>query len=273
LRLLRVAMEHKDIEVRNVAIRICRTWKQPDSARIVTPYLINLFVAARRNQRNDIGMALFSLCTENDRADIGDFVRSRLSDRFFTSLTVGFICNYADKRNIERLRPIALYLMDILSEDPVLSELRTSLTLKYLPINELASFYRSLINSDVLHADLFAYIITYLGRNVTQLTEEQWHSLQHELAQSNDPHLRRIALEILISRINRLKVENSSVNDEMRVFRADPSPLVASKAQFTFIKALDEPDEEDIQDEDDWDDDDEWGGDWNDDDEWDDESE
>lgn len=128
-----------------------------------------------------------------------------------------------------------------LEPDPLTVTLRIELAVDALPWEELASMLTRLAESGGLHCEALMTVVQGVEAvarhrlsGPARLTDAQEVGvLESVLASSQDEKLRRIALAALVALGNSPTGWTGERLERLRTYRADPSPLVASAAQFT----------------------------------------
>ena len=102
------------------------------------------------------------------------------------------------------------------------------------PARELAAFFARLAEQDTLRADELAFLCQYFGQPRQGLSEPLLVGLEATLSVSADERLRRIGLALLSGRARSASGWSGPLVERLRIYRADPSSLVAAAAQFIF---------------------------------------
>jgi hypothetical protein len=140
-----------------------------------------------------------------------------------------------------QIGPFVRALLPILAEDPLTILMRVRLTCTYVPLDDLAAFFQTLAATNELHAEALMKACDMLaGMAYRNNDPAQLERLERTLAASEDERLRRLALALLQGHDRRsYGAWNRQRLARLQIYRADPSVLVASAAQFTLPKEED----------------------------------
>lgn len=125
-------------------------------------------------------------------------------------------------------------ILEVLAEDPLTTCLQVKLAVCILPWDELATFFQQLASQGKMHAEAVLIAIHGIKSATYRNDANELVQLEQLLAPSEDENLRCIALTALITQ-SQVLGWNSERISRLYAFRNDTSPMVAEKAQFTFL--------------------------------------
>ena len=136
----------------------------------------------------------------------------------------------------ERLLPTVRAVLQSLQADPLTGVERVKLAVTALPWPELEAYLvamaeRSELTMDVMMSALCAFTFKEI-RHRSEIADIA--VLESALSTHADERLRRLALAALVALTSTPSGWTDALLARLQAYRADPSPLVAAAAQFTF---------------------------------------
>jgi HEAT repeat protein len=247
LRLIAALIAHPDQSVRLQALRYCSQLGIPDDERIVTPLLVNrtqeIIATAQTRAEYDEALAaaqaFFGVCASTDEAAVRAVIAALLPHRRTLREACASLTS-APRVLQRRLLPVLLAAVDALHSDPLTIKLRIAIAVERLPAAQLGDFLIEVVSSEAFHADALMNACALLDKVRTRSDAVEFEALEPRLGASPDERLRRMALAILVSRAGSAGGWDATLLERLRVYRADPSALAASAAQF-IIPDSDDP--------------------------------
>lgn len=241
LRLIATLIEHPDPQARMDALSFCALLGIPDDERALTPILANrvrdIITAAHSRAEYDEALAtakaLFGVCAANDEAVVAQTLTALSPHRRILQAAWLSLKN-APRARQRGLLPVFRAAIATLERDPLTVELRIMMAVSRLPASELGAFLTALASGDALHAAALMRACKWLADVRNRSDAEAFEALEPRLSRSRNERVRRLALAILDSRAGSAGGWDAALLERLRVYRADPSPLVASAAQFIF---------------------------------------
>jgi hypothetical protein len=138
-----------------------------------------------------------------------------------------------DTRARQRLLPVARATLDALEADPLTLTQRVRLAVRYLGADDLASYFERVSARQEWHDEALLVACATISDQEDRLSAEQWRAFEGRLSTSDDARLRRLAFAALKAWAARAGDWEGAPLERLRVYRADPAPLVAAVAQFT----------------------------------------
>ncbi len=247
LRLLAPLVTHPDAEAQREAVRYCAMLGIADEEQTLTPTLVarveEAVTAAQTRTDFDVGAAIaaafFGVCRANDTEGMARVMRALLPHRRPLERAVGSLT--AAPRTLERrLMPVLRAAIAALATDPLTTRLRVDIAIARFLADALETFLRDLATADALDAETLISTASKLASVRNRSDNAAFFALEARLGASDDERLRRLALAILQSRASNMGGWDDALLERLRIYRADPSPLVAAAAQFTFPAKADE---------------------------------
>jgi|SRR5579871_636327 len=232
-RIILMQLRHPDQEQRNWAMHYCTRFDFKDRQNLLVPRLLEIFAAPTGDDHDSAAEAILHVFVESQIPAIVQAVRALLPNRRALDAMESELLDRNTKDH-PACEVLARALLPVLAEDPMTVMLRISLTCHYFPLGELAAFFQMLAEHNELHAEALMSACNILagwyrpGAEIAQL-----EALEAALAASQDERLRRLALAVLKSGSKRRRTWDRQRLARLRAYRADPSVLVASAAQFT----------------------------------------
>lgn len=240
LRLVAELLEHPEREARDGCREYCQRLGIADEARIVTPQLlgsINVGAApdATTEQQEEAISAIeafFGVCAPTDGEAVAVMMRTLLPHRHALDEAIDAL-DTAPRFKQRRLLPVLRAALAALESDPLVAHKRAELAIDLLPYEELEPFLLSLSGQPGLHAYTVNVANDALSRRAARFTPAQLEALEQALAASDDAQIRWLAFAVLQEREEKEGGWTDALLVRLDVYRNDPSPLVASEAQFT----------------------------------------
>jgi len=252
LRLLVLLLNHPESQVRLGALR--SSWLSiQDQQRLLLRRALELLRSPVPAEAQSAGRAVVNLCREGDGAVIAQAARDLLPNRKVFSVLANALLNPSAQAR-QRLLSIIRAMLEMLAQDPLMVNWRVRLAFLYLPMGELIALFQSLSRRNELHAEALMSACQLISSGSSHFEPAQWEEFEAAFAASADERLRRLAFAALHAQSAKQNSWDKARLARLQTYRADPSPLVAAVAAFTF------PNEED-QDADLDDNGDHWEGD------------
>jgi HEAT repeat protein len=248
LRLMVLLLQHPESAVRISALHSSWLGIQ-DQQRLLLRRALELLRSPVPAESQAAAHAIVTLCREADGPAIAQSVRDLLSNRK-ALITLTGILQSTNLQDRQRLLPVVRQIVQVLAEDPLMVNLRVRLAFFTLPMEELIALFQSLSERNELHAEVLMRTCQMM-REQYGLTD--WEPIEAAFATSADERLRRLAFAALEAHSAKQGSWDEARLARLQTYRADPSPLVAAAAAFTF------PNEEG-EDDDLYDDGDHWEG-------------
>jgi HEAT repeat protein len=230
LRLITLLLHHPSKMVQEQAIAQCGRLTQQDQDGILMPALLTILAERHGSNCLNIADAIFTVCREDDLLAIGDVMRAKLPDREAVNIIVHALLS-RDRDDRKIIISLCRLLITQLSQDPMTVKLRIDLA-KYLPREELVDFLTSLAEKNELHDHALESACELI--NYYRFTMDDLAFMEASLAGHADERLRYLAFCMLKKQTSRKKGWSPEYRERLQRYRADPSLLVASAAQFTF---------------------------------------
>jgi HEAT repeat protein len=210
-----------------------------DARRVLLPALLDRAGSSLPDERTAAAAAVFNLAEGDDAALIGEATARLLADRRVLVALVGALGRALARRRTS-LRPIAEAVLLTLSADRLTDTLRASLAVQALPPVELARWLEELAASDAMHSDVLSVAHRALQLAGRRTGVDGLELVDTALGASEDERLRRLGLAALVGLAEARGWDEGRLA-RLRAYRDDPSPLVASAAQFTLPPAEEAP--------------------------------
>lgn len=240
LRWVAVLLEHPRQAVWQRAVGFCTSQGLVDTEQVILPRLLERLQAPERSGKEEVAQALFLMSSASDAPLIRQAVEILLPQRHLLSNVMQRLY-YAAQRFSERLLAGLRVILETLARDPKTVTLQVQCALRYLPPEEFPALFDRLVKNGQFHADALAWALNLVNNELYRLTLEQLQALEAALAASEDEHLRRLALAVLVLQSRKQNNDwSDAMLERLRAYRADRSLLVASAAEFTYASGEDE---------------------------------
>ncbi|RZK51422.1 MAG: hypothetical protein EOO59_15075 [Hymenobacter sp.] len=135
-------------------------------------------------------------------------------------------------------------ILAALRPDPLTVQLQARLAVAGLPWQEVAAYLTGLVATETLDAESLMVTVQALEasgqRSDAQAAADSLPAFEQALAASPAASLRRLALAALRAQATQAAGWTTALRTRLHQYRADPAPLVAAAAQFTFPPPLGE---------------------------------
>ncbi|MDJ0365199.1 hypothetical protein QMK33_08540 [Hymenobacter sp. H14-R3] len=240
LTLLAALLGHPDALLRVQVLSRLASLPLADPGRVLLPPLLARLHSPLPDEYQAAARALFATYAAQDAAAIAETVAQVLPERRVLQATLTALLTALDS-NRSRLQPVVHAMLAVLRPDPLTVRLQVRLALAGLPWPELAPYLTSLAATDALDAEVLMATVHALEsirqRIANQADVEALLAIEDALAASPDARLRRVALAALCTQATRPAGWTAALRTRLDHYRADPAPLVAAPAQFTFPPA------------------------------------
>nr|GFC91904.1 hypothetical protein [Tanacetum cinerariifolium] len=146
--------------------------------------------------------------------------------------------------NRSRLQAVVHGILAVLRPDPLTVRLQARLAVSGLPWDELAPYLTDLAATNALDAESLMATVQALEasgqRSGLPSDTNSLPAFEHDVATSPDARLRRLGLAALVAHATQPAGWTAALRTRLDQYRADPAPLVAAAAQFTFPPPLGE---------------------------------
>lgn len=177
--------------------------------------------------------AIFNTYKPDEAPLIGEAITNIIAQRQKLTLVLDILRAFMYWQR-ERLLPIVHAVLDSLQPDPLTAVERVKLAVAALPWSELGTYLVQLAARDELTADVMASAIAAFQEHRRRSDIADITVVEMTLSQQDDAQLRRLALAVLVTAANSPSGWTEELIARLHEYRADPSPLVAAAAQFTF---------------------------------------
>ena len=228
--LLALLLRHPEPSVRLDTLGRSATLPLPDRERVLLEPLLGALASRLPDEVRAAAEAIFATYVGRDAPLIGRAAAVILSNRRALVILIEAL---EDRLAWDRgtLLPTVRVVLDVLAKDRQTATLRAGLAMIALPWAEAHTELAGLAARGELHADALHKAMGELP-SLTRRRTDELGLLEVALSAADNEVLRRLALAALASR-----ADSHGWDDELRarleVYRADPSLLVASAAEFT----------------------------------------
>ncbi len=233
LELLATLLIHPDPLVRLNVLQRCYQLPVNDPEQILLPKLLQAINSPLPDECSAAANAVFTTYSGKFATVVGDAVRNIIGNRRALQTLVRILINTLGGRR-QLLLPTARAVIEAMASDPLTATLQVELALPALPCDELAIFFEKLAASDQMHPEVLFTAVDGIRETTGRNDANELVHLEELLVASNDDRLRRIALAALITQ-SQTYGWNDKRKQRLYAFRNDPSPLVASSAQFILV--------------------------------------
>jgi hypothetical protein len=232
-RLLATLLVHPAAEVRLDTLRRCATLPLPDPEHALALPLFQALDAALPDEREAAAGAVFATYAGRESALVGEAIQRILPHRRALMTTVRALQGTLPW-NRSRMLPAVRAVLAALTADPLTATVQVELTVAALLWNEFTALLQHLVATDLLHAEVMTAAVTALQINARRAEAADLTALETSLAGASDPRLRRLALAALVAQAQPPRGWDPERLARLQHYGADPVPLVAAAAQFTF---------------------------------------
>ena len=228
-RLLASLLLHPEPRVRLTALGRCATAPLADREEALLGPLLGALASPFPDECRAAARAVFATYAGRRAARVGEAARTVRDSRQAVAALAAELRGWAGADRGRRAATVHAVL-DAWQPDPMLAGTCAGLAASSLPGAAAASYFRTAVDS--LHAGAVQRGIEGLGASRAMPAELE--SFETELAGAGDPRLRRLALAALVAQCGTGRGWSEERLARITRFRADPAPLVAEAAQFTF---------------------------------------
>ncbi len=232
-RLLATLLTHPVAQVRLDTLQRCATLPLPDPDHALMPALFQALDAPLPDERAAAAGAVFATYAGRDAHLVGAAVRHILSNRRALVTTVRAL-QATLPWNRSQMLPSVRAVLAALAEDPLTAALQVELAVSALLWNAVTALLQHLATTDLLHAEVVTATVVALQSHARRADATDLTAVEVALAREADPRLRRVALAALVAYSQPPRGWDAERVARLQHYRADPSPLVAAAAQFTF---------------------------------------
>jgi hypothetical protein len=238
LRLVAILMEHREPRVRLNALSRCVEMPLLDSERILQPNLVKLLASKLPDESRAAAGALFATYSSPADATLAaQAVAGILPNRKILQDTFRVLMSHLGSRR-DKLLPVARAVLPVLRTDPLLLNYEVELALMVSASwQEVGAYLTELVTTrrQNLHPGAATYTVATVENIVRNWADTtQVAALELEFSQHADDLMRRLGLAMLTGLAAPPRGWNAPYRARLEAYRADPSPLVASAAQFIF---------------------------------------
>jgi hypothetical protein len=231
--LLVILLRHPNPRVRLDVLRRCASLPVADPDRRLHEPLLDALTSALPDERAAAAAAVFNTYSGRDADLVGAAIARVRSKRRALSTTLQTLTQALYWSRVQLL-PTVRAILQALAGDPHTAALRVVLAARALPWPEVAELMTRMAGAGELHAQA----LCSAGNAIEQATRRGdatgLGELEAALVTSEDPALRYLALSALIAQAALPPGWTDERLQRLKDYRADPAPLVAATAQFTF---------------------------------------
>ena len=231
--LMATLLEHPEPQVRTATLARCISMPVEDAEQRLLPPLVNAMQSPLYEEACAAAQAVFAMYAVGNPGVIGTAISALLPHRKSLSIACeAFQAPIHWQRT--RILPAVRATLAALAADPLTAILAARLATLALPWPELASWLTGAATTGLLHADTLAAAQQSLAEAVRRSDANTLSTLEQALGASDNAHLRRLGVAALVAGA----ADSNGWTDErlarLANYHADPAPLVAAAAQFTF---------------------------------------
>ena len=235
--LLATLLGHSDALLRVQVLNRFASLSLADPGRLLLPPLLARLHSPLPDEYQAAARALFVTYATQDAAAIAETVAQvRPERRVLQTVLTALHATLGNNRS--HLQSVVRGILEVLRPDPLTVRLQAQLALAGLPWPELAPYLIGLAATDALDAEVLMATVQALeaiGQRTTSPADSKaLLALEYTLAASPDARLRRLALATLRAQTTQPAGWAAALRTRLDHYRADPVPLVAAAAQFTF---------------------------------------
>lgn len=237
LALLATLLGHPDALLRVQVLSRFASLPLADPDRVLLPPLLARLHSPLPDEYQAAARALFATYAVQDAAALTATVAQVRPERRVLQAVLTAL-HGALASNRSRLQPVVRGILEALHSDPLTVQLQVRLALAGLPWPDLTPYLTNLAATDTLDAEVLMATVQTLeasGQRMTSRVDAEARlAFEHTLAASPDARLRRLALAALRAQATQSTGWTAVMRTRLDHYRADPAPLVAAAAQFTF---------------------------------------
>jgi hypothetical protein len=224
---------HPDAKLRVETLQRCAFQPISDPEKAMMPALLAALRSEVGVEAAAAGRAVFTTYSGAEAPVVAEAVRKIIPNRRALKTAVDALRDAA-RAGPSRALPTVRAVLAVIETDPLTATLGVRLAVQALPAAELAAYLRAAAAAGRLHAEALASAVASVRGQSGTPPPRHWEDLEAALASDPDERLRRVAFAALTSAARAAGGWTEAREDRLRAFRQDPSPLVASAAQFTF---------------------------------------
>ena len=233
--LMGVLLAHADPAVRLETLQRCEQLPIADADRAMAPGLLGSMGSEVPDESAAAAQAVFATYAGRDAGLVGEAFTKILPNRRALRTAVDAL-ELAQRYQGGHLGPAIRAALAAMAPDPVTAALRMRLAAGALPPDELTGVLTSAAVRGDLHADALAAAAGAVAAGGRGFESSHWEQVETLLAPSPDDRLRRLAVTALTAAAATGAAGGWTKPRlaRLQTYAADPSPLVAAAAQFTF---------------------------------------
>lgn len=231
IRLLIKVMAHPDPQVRVDVLTRLGTQTVHDADRALAEPLLERLLSVFEDEVRAAAGA-FSAYARQD-AELAREIMTRLLPRRRTLQIVFSVLTGTFWAGNEEVRAAARAILSILSTDPLTIQLQMDLVGRVYGIDTLADLITNTAAANQLHAEAMLHAKQVIPLHQGMRTPDAAR-IEAKWSGSANPFLRRIGLAVLVGMATSPAGWTMEQRTILEQYRADPDPMVASAAQFTF---------------------------------------
>ena len=236
--LLASLLDHADPLVRIDVLRRCKDLPVADPRRRLLPPLLAAMNSRAPDECAAAAEAVFQTYAGRDVTAVGEAIAGLRANRRALWTAVETL-RQALRWNRQHLLRAAREVLTSLAGDPLTVSLRVTLAAAALPWDELAALVTSLTRTGELHPQALASLGQAIEAAAFRSDAIELATLELALRPLDDPAARWLALRALVTQARIAPGWTDDRWARLHAYRADPAPMVAASAQFTF--PADEP--------------------------------
>ena len=233
VRLLAQLLGHPDARVRTAVLERCNQLPVTDREQVLLPRLVAALESALPGEYTLAASAITATYHGQDAPIIGQVTGRILSRRKVLKTLVDNLGEQAVTQRRQML-PTVQAVLQALLPDPLTAGLQAELAVAGLEVVDLAHFFNEMAGRGDLHEGALGAAIVAVQGIGYRSDAAQLALLEEALRSSPDPRLRRLALAALVGLAGSPQGWDDARLACLHQYRADPAPLVAAAAQFTF---------------------------------------
>ncbi len=231
--LMVLLLRHQDAKVRIDTMARCWSLPLSDPDGVIANELLQSLQSALPDECRAGAQAVFQTFKADEASLIGEAIREIIANRHRLTRVLSVLGTLLPWQR-ERLLPATRAVLDSLRDDPLTAMARMKLAIAALPWPELGAFLTAMVGLSEFTAEVLMCAVASLEESDYRSDAEDIATLETSLSQQADERLRRLGLAALVALANPARGWDDALLARLHQYRDDPSPLVASAAQFTF---------------------------------------